>query len=341
MSNIRLLDCTLRDGGYINNWEFGEQAICAITQGIVNAGIDIVEVGFLKDEPYQENRAVFRDVQSIQKIIGQKKKGALYAVMIEATNPIPIEQIVPFSQDVIDMIRVVVWKSKRIDGGVEVDALEDAFDYCKKLIEKGYKVSIQPARTEQYSEIEFRSMLKKINQMHPYAVYVVDSWGTQTAEKTLEYLCIADEILNKDIAIGYHGHNNLLQAFGTAQEIVKMNLCRDIILDASIYGMGRGAGNLNLEIIAEFLWRKVKKRYDIFTLLNLYEKYIKPIYQEKPWGYSMEHFITSIYGCNPQYANFYGKENKISVVKLPDILSNFKEEEKIMFDRERAKGVIQ
>ena len=162
-----LLDCTLRDGGYVNNWEFGKDAILDIEKKIVSTGVDIVEIGFLKKEPYNPDRTVFSDEIQIESIINPKRKDILYAGMVEVVNPLPIEDLSLRTETSIDIIRVIVWKR----------LLKEGFEYCKAITEKGYKLCVQPARVNQYTEQEFVEMVEIFNQLEPMAVYVVDSWG--------------------------------------------------------------------------------------------------------------------------------------------------------------------
>ena len=104
MGKIKLLDCTLRDGGYINNWAFGEREIPEMIQKLEESKVDILEVGFLKDEPYQTDRTVFNDMAQISALIAPKKKGIDYAAMIEVVNPIPLEMLAPCGDDTVDLL---------------------------------------------------------------------------------------------------------------------------------------------------------------------------------------------------------------------------------------------
>ena len=110
MSKCLLLDCTLRDGGYINNWEFGDKAIYDICSKLEDAGVDILELGFLRDETYSPNRVVWNDIQLADKYISKKDSNRLYAVMGEIFNPFPLEKLKPKSETSIDIIRIIVWK---------------------------------------------------------------------------------------------------------------------------------------------------------------------------------------------------------------------------------------
>lgn len=322
---IKLLDCTLRDGGYVNDWNFGEKQIVDIAGKISRSKADIVELGFLKNEPYQRDRAVFSDVSQLIPLIPKDRKGVMYAAMVEVLNPIPLDMLAPYDGSSIDTIRVIVWKR----------LLNEGFEYCRGIVEKGYKLCVQPARTEQYSFEEYTQLIELFSSINPYAIYVVDSWGTMNNAQLADYFEIADKNLKPEVALGYHGHNNLLQTFGVAQALLSYNFDRKIILDASVYGIGRGAGNLNIEIIASYLNEAHGKKYAIKPFLDVYQEYLKDIYAKERWGYSMGLYLTAIHHCNPEYANYYARLGVQESV-LADVFDSISEDDKIIFSREKA-----
>jgi 4-hydroxy 2-oxovalerate aldolase len=328
MKKIQLLDCTLRDGGYVNDWLFGEAAIKNIERLVVDSGVDIFEIGFLKDEPYQKDRAIYSSADRISNMLQfPKKDSVLYAAMVEATTaPFPLEKLEKYSGKSIDIIRAMVWKR----------LLNEGFEYCKALVEKGYKVCVQPVRVDQYSEDEFTAMVKLFNNISPMAVYGVDSWGTQNKKSILRYLTLADKYLKPGIALGYHGHNNLMQAFSVAEAFVEQNFERPIMIDGSVYGIGRGAGNLNIEVFARYLNEYYGTKYKIEPLLAVYETYLKPIYKTSPWGYSLPLFLTAKYNCNIEYGIYYGYNLGLDTPTINIILQNISEHDKIQFIKEIA-----
>ena len=292
---IKLLDCTLRDGGYVNDWKFGKSAIKDIKENLELSGVEIIELGFIKNEPKNKNRTVFNNIDDVKKLINKKVPNRQYAVMAEVINPLPLDMLAPYDKDAPEIIRVIVWKRM----------LKEGFEYCKGIVEKGYKLCIQPARVSQYSDDEFVEMIKMFNKLNPMAVYIVDSWGTMYKDDLLHYLKLADENLKKDISVGCHGHNNMMQAFDVACAFCEQNLKRDLIIDSSVYGIGRGAGNLNTELFAKWADEKLNKNYDIEPLFKIYDKYIKKIYKREKWGYSIPYLITAKYNANPNFAAYY------------------------------------
>lgn len=342
MGRISLLDCTLRDGGYVNNWEFGESVIEKCIRNLEKSRADIIEIGFLKDEEYKENRTVYNDVEQMSKQILPKSAHCLYAGMIEVVNPIPLEMLKPCSPETIDMIRVIVWKTKRDNNGKEVDALQEGFRYCKGVVEKGYKLSVQPARVDQYNEVEFSDMVKLFNELDPFAFYIVDSWGTQTTEQILSYARLAHRLLKPQVAIGFHGHDNMSMVFDIAKALCasELNGARDLIIDSSVNGIGRGAGNLDSAKAARFLNQHYGKDYVVPYFEHIGKSYIEPIYEVHKWGHTLPFYMTAKRNCNPNYANYYDFELKLPVEDIEGILDIIPMEDRIIYSERKAKKYL-
>lgn len=318
---MKILDCTLRDGGYVNNWRFGKERISGIIAGLESVNVDILELGFLRDEGFDPDRTSFSSIESVNRLVSQKKEGVLYSVMIEAFNPFPLDKLRKHLNNGIDLVRICIWKR----------FLEEHMDYCKKIAEKGYKVSIQPSRVESYDDASFVHMCKLSNELNPYAVYVVDTWGTQSRDQICHYARLADEHLKPNIILGYHGHNNKMQALGCVQALLDMNLNRELSFDSSIFGMGRGAGNLHTEILSQYLNERYGQQYNELVVIRLFQQYIKQFYNENPWGYSSYYFMSAEFNCNPNYATYFAAK-KYSEDLFERFLKSLSDQEKILFD---------
>lgn len=326
MGKLSLLDCTLRDGGYLNDWAFGEQAIRDIIYKMADSGVEIIEAGFLRNQESNPNRAVWRDIRAINPFLPEGFGHVSFAVMCEMANPFPLKELCPKEEARIDIIRVIVWKR----------LIPEALEYCKGLIDLGYKVSIQPDRVNQYSQESFAEMIGRFNDIDPFSLYVVDSNGFLTQHELLEYLKTADHALKPGIQLGYHGHNNMQQTIGTAESFAELGLERDIIIDASVMGIGRSSGNLCTEIFAKYANQFCGKAYKIPNMVEVYEKYLRPIYEKNPWGYAMHSFLTSLYQRNPNYGAFLSHEAGLDLIAVDRILSELSEEESVIFNRAKA-----
>lgn len=335
MENISILDCTLRDGGYVNDWSFGCEAIENILHKLCRTNVDILEVGFLRNEPYVPERVVFNSMQQVQELDNRldRDKNMKLAVMAEISRPIPLDMIAPAEINDIDIIRVIVWKSKKVNGKT-VDALQESYEYCRGIAAKGYRLCIQPNRTDQYSDLEFENMIKMFRRLSPMAIYVVDSWGTMYSNQVIHYMDIADKLLEKNISVGFHGHNNMMQAFSTAEKIVGREYDRNIMIDASVYGIGRGAGNLNLELIAQYLNEVHGCHYEIEPMLEIYDEHLKVLKNQYGWGSSMPYMVSAALGVNPNYAAYY--QGKLSAIHMKKTFQHMTADDRILYSDELA-----
>lgn len=326
MAKIHLLDCTLRDGGYVNNWIFGAEAMAQIQAGLEDAGVDIIELGFIRDEAIHPQRSVFNSAEDLHTRISPKRGNAIYSAMIEGTEPetcFPVERLKTPAESGIDLIRVCTWKR----------LMAEHLSYCQSIQEQGYLVSIQPTAVEQYNKGEFTELLKRTNDVKPYSLYVVDTWGTQSPMQICRYLELAERYLDRTIKIGYHGHNNKMQALSCAQAALNMNLSHDLCIDASIMGMGRGVGNLQTEIIMDYLNEAYGKTYDARKIVALFQHYLREIYAKSPWGYSMYHYLSAQYSCPQDFATYF-REKEYGLDQFQLFLDNLQPSEKIVFRKE-------
>ncbi len=331
MGKIHLLDCTLRDGGYVNNWEFGEDTIKSIVKKLEATGIEMIELGFMREQAYNPNQSLFPTVQSFQKVIEGKKNGVLYVGMIDMGNPVSLDTIPKCDHTSVDGLRVIFKKSK----------LKEAYDYCKALKEKGYCVFVNFVNTDQYSEQEWTEAIEYFAPIHADGVTIVDTFGSIKRKQFIRLAELADGCLEDGVMLCYHAHNNLQQAFANAEALVDLNLERDICIDACVFGMGRGAGNLNLELFAEFLNETCGKNYRIAPMLQIMDEHLTAVYKEKFWGYSLPLYLSARRNAHPNYAIYFAEKNDLPVKAFDEILRSMSDEDKIIFREAAAERYYQ
>ena len=329
MSKINLLDCTLRDGGYVNDWHFGREAIFNIGKKIVLAGIEYFEIGFVRECDYDEDYSLFDGNESVRKMITPKNPGTHYVGMIDMGRPIPLEKLGKRTEDGFDVFRVIFKKSK----------IQEAYDYIQKLQKLGYEVFAQAVGTDNYSDSEFIDLIKQFNALPISAFYIVDSFGLIKKKDFVRLAQIADHNLREDIMLGYHSHNNMQQAMGNASAFTEMHLHRDIILDACVFGMGRGAGNLNLELFAEYMNENFDKQYRIEPMLEIIDEYLNDIYREHFWGYSLPLYLSAANGCHPNYAIYFASKGTLTVKSYNEILKSIPKEDKALYNKDKAEKI--
>lgn len=328
MNNIRLLDCTLRDGGYINNWNFGERSIKKIIEKLSQSNIDIIECGFLRDQEFNQNISVFNDVEIIKAYISPKNKNITYVGMIDVPY-ISIDKIKECDGTSIDGIRLTFHENE----------IEEAMAYGKILMEKGYKIFIQPVGTTSYTDSNLLELINKVNEIRPYAFYLVDTLGIMYKNDLLRMYHLIDNNLDESISIGFHSHNNLQLSFSNAQELLTLHTKRNIIIDSSVFGMGRGAGNLCTELVTQYINENIEEKYNVVPLLEIIDEHLSKFSSETQWGYSVPHYIAAVNNCHPNYASYLMNKQTISVKSINAILKQIPLEKRDIYDQQYIEGL--
>lgn len=322
--NINVLDCTLRDGGYINNWMFKDSQIRNVLNSLGKSNIEIVEYGYLNDtKGTSSDSTLFDSIQTIEKLIANHN-GEFQRVVMINFGDYDAFQLPSKNATKIDGVRLAFHKKD----------LEDALIVSKHIISLGYKLFFQPMVTKNYKESEFINMIQKVNEIAPYSFYIVDSFGSMTLSEFQTYLNISDQNLDQNILLGYHSHNNMQLAFSNAINMSNAQLNRDIIIDASIYGIGRGAGNLNSELIADYLNTTLNKDYNTLPLLEIIDEFLNSLMKKNPWGFSPAQYLSASFNCHPNYATFLINKNTNHIVGVRKVLEKLPEEKKSSFDKQ-------
>jgi len=318
---IKILDCTLRDGGYINSWEFSNQAIVSIVKALDESSIDVIECGYINDKKGKKNDStIFDSIESIDNIIDSNLI-AKKVVMINLGD-YNIDNLPRRNETNIDGIRLAFHKKDK-----NIALLE-----AKKIISLGYKLYFQPMVTKNYQDIEFLSLIKNANELGVYAFYIVDSFGSMTLKEFQRYMILADNNLDNRISLGYHSHNNMQLAFSNAVNMCNTKFSRDIIIDSSIYGIGRGAGNLNTELIADYLNKVSNSNYEILPLLEIIDEFLNSLMLKNPWGFSLAQYLSASFNCHPNYATYLINKNTKHIVGVRNILDKLPIEKRNSFD---------
>ena len=325
---IQVLDCTLRDGGYVNNWRFGKKNALHIVDLVSQSGVDYVELGFIRLCDYDKDVIQFSEMSQVSRMF--RPSSLKLGVMVEIGYGYPVESFPIRSDMTVDLVRIVVWKRM----------MKEAYEYASKLIEKGYEVCIQATRIEQYSLGEFAEFVRFFSQLNLKGIYIVDTFGLLTKERLLSYASVADDNLCGNSCIGYHAHNNMQQAFSNMTAFVEHSWNHQIMIDASVLGIGRGAGNLCLELLEDYLNEHFNTKYAVEFLLAAADQYILPIYRNKPWGYSMPYLLSAKNDINPSFVN-YMMDKGVSVCQMLQMFRAMKERNAgIIYDEKMCDDLI-
>ena len=325
MGEIKLLDCTLRDGGYVIDWNFGHNNLISIFERSVDANVDIIEVGFLDDRrPFDINRSIMPDTDCVEKIFGDlDRKQAMVVGMIDY-GTCDVKNIKPCSESYLDGIRVIFKKHLR----------EPAMAYCAELKKLGYKVFAQLVSVTSYEDDEMMDLIRIANDVMPYAVSMVDTYGLMHQDNLKHYFDLLDKHLNVEIGLGYHAHNNFQMGYANCIEMLSHKTDRMMLVDGSIYGMGKSAGNAPIELIAMHLNHVYGKNYQISQFLEAIDANIVNYYTPATWGYNMFYYLAASNDCHPTYVSDLINKRTLSVKSINEVLSRLQGEKKLLYDKE-------
>lgn len=329
MNSLKVLDVTLRDGGCVNDFNFGQVYMEKILAAQEASGVDIIELGYIDEEKGSvSGRTQYINEQVIQEhILKNKKPGVSYVAMIDY-GAFDVEKLQPRKEGSIDGIRMAFHKKNRLD----------MIPLGRRIIEKGYEFYIQPMTTLRYSDAELLELIDLVNKELPDAAgfYIVDSFGEMRPNDMNRVMNLVDHNLIPSMTLGLHSHNNLQMSYSNAVALLKYPTNRDLMLDSSIMGMGKGAGNLNTELLLEHLNLYYGKQYKIGPLLEVIDKVINQLHDEFYWGYAVEYYLSSANHCTPSYASHFYNKHMLPIDQVGELLRMIAEEKKISFDKAYA-----
>jgi 4-hydroxy 2-oxovalerate aldolase len=294
---IKVLDCTVRDGGLMNDHQFNDDTVKAVYQACIEAGIDYMELGYKASKkiyaPQQFGTWKFCDEDDIRRIIGDNDSDLKLSVMADAERTNYHEDILPKDQSIIDMVRVATY----------INQIPAAIDMIKDAVDKGYECTCNLMAVSTVQESLLRGALEELVKSPVDAIYIVDSFGSlygeQIRDLTLLYLQYAK---SAGKAVGIHTHNNQQLAYANTIESLIQGASR---LDASLAGLGRGAGNCPIELLVGFLHNpKLKLR----PLIKCIRDYIEPMREKLKWGFSVPYMIMGQLNQHPREAMKFMEE---------------------------------
>lgn len=286
---IKVLDCTIRDGGLINNHDFNHQFVRAVYKALSEAGIDYMEIGYKNSKrlfsPKEFGNWKFCDDEDIKKVIDGIKSNTKISVMVDVDR-VDIEDVLPRKDSPVDMIRVASY----------VKDIDKAIFLANHFSDKGYEATINIMAISRALDNELTECLHQLEEeCRAGVIYIVDSFGSLYQETT-EFLIKKAKGILKTKEVGIHAHNNQQLAFGNTIEAIIHDAN---YVDGTVYGLGRAAGNCPLELILGFL---KNPKFDIRPVLDLISKEFIPLREKIEWGYIIPYAITGILDEHPRAA---------------------------------------
>ncbi len=309
--NIKILDCTIRDGGLMNNHIFDDEVVKAIYLACVDAGVDYMEIGYINSKrifsPAEHGAWQFCREDDIRRIVGENDTPLKLSAMADAEKSDYHEDILPRNQSVLDMIRVATY----------IHQIPLALDMIKDAHDKGYETTVNLMAVSTVIDRELDEALELLANSEVGTIYIVDSFGALYSEQIHllidKYMRYAEPCGKQ---VGMHAHNNQQLAFAnTIEAIIKgANM-----LDASMAGLGRGAGNCQMELLVGFLHNpKLRLR----PILQCIQQHIEPLREKLMWGFDTPYMLTGLLNQHPRDAmKFNASEDKGDIVKFFDLIT--------------------
>ncbi|MDR1216736.1 MAG: aldolase catalytic domain-containing protein [Treponema sp.] len=321
MGRIAILDCTLRDGGYLVNKQFSDNFMYGIINGLTDAGLEFVEIGFLQDDISKEESTVFQNSEMARRWIPQKRKNTLYTVLADYSR-YSVSNLDIYDGKSFDAVRACFFKHER----------KDVLDFSRVVIEKGYKLFIQPVDILGYQHIELLDLINDINQIEPECFSIVDTFGSMYLDDLRTAFNIIHHNLNPEIKIGFHSHNNLQMSSALSQEFLTLSQKRDVVVDATCLGMGRGAGNTPTELIVQYVNAKMGGAYNLDAILDVIDSYMMSIKMRCSWGYDIPMFLSGCYSSHVNNVSYLLQKPSLRFADLRFILNELNAQERRRYD---------
>lgn len=287
-AKVHIVDCTIRDGGYLFDKNTDPGFVRGVLQGLVDAGIDFMETGFLQSKVGGET-IVYHNSKDIVKYLPPSPKSSTYLGFCDNSR---------YTADELDQCDNKSFSWLRISFAKH--EIEESLEFCKAAQDKGYHVQFNPMDTISYTMEERAVLIEKVNNVKPAAFSIVDTFGAMYMTDLEVVFNQFDSLLDKDIMIGLHSHDNLGLSCALAERMVQLSeeTGREICIDGSLFGMGRGAGNAKTELLADYLNKHSGGHYNVQVLLETIDKYILPVMSHIRWGYNLPMFI-----CGTKHAH--------------------------------------
>lgn len=317
---IQLLDCTLRDGAHVNGGDFGEFRIKNIMSGLARSCVDIIELGFVTNNySSEQSTTLFGDTAAVDKLIDDTGRfGAEFSVMV---RPDQCDTGRLKTKKNIDWVRVAFYEE---DLGLACRTI-------KHCVELGYKVGANPVAVSHISVENLKAIAGAVSEAGADAFSIVDTFGALSQSKVVELLPAVKENSPKSVILGVHLHENLASSQSIMASVLSnCGGSRRLVIDASLWGMGRIPGNMQTELAAAILNDRCNGKYELKGLVKLLQDEIRVELEKNKWGYHPVFALTGIFNIHRSY----GEQVLTQEVCLKEAYSFF---ETISWDRDKAR----
>lgn len=293
---IKVLDCTIRDGGLMNNHYFDDAVVKACYEACVAGGIDYMELGYKASQrifaPDSAGTWKFCREEDLRRITNDNPSDLKLSVMCDAERTDYHTDILPFDESVIDLVRVATY----------IHQIPTAIDMIKDATQKGYETTVNLMAVSNVPDGELDDAIEILAGTGVGTIYIVDSFGALYSEQVQSLVRRYQKHCQpQGVEVGMHAHNNLQLGFANTIEAIVLGCNR---LDATFAGLGRGAGNCQLELLIAFLHNP---KYDLRPILKCVQQSIEPMRKELKWGFDLPYLLTGMLNQHPRAAMAYNE----------------------------------
>lgn len=322
----KLLDCTMRDGGHLNGWNFSENCVRASYFAAVKAGADYFEIGYRFQNPKPEwGKFATCDDEFLMSLFTPSEKCKL-SLMIDA-GKCGLDRFVDCKPELtpISLVRVATYPQK----------LDIAFELVEGLKKKGYSVFLNFMAISEYKEEHFEKIKNWKNKDILESVCFADSFGSFIPKDIEFYYNKLKSLGFKNIS--FHSHNNLQLAFANSIKAIDLGF---YCIDASIYGMGRGSGNLPAEIITGYLNKTGIDKCNPVAYIDVIERFYLELSKQTPWGYRIQSLIGGLKNIHPYYVNGLFDKKSFTINEIWTAADLIKKHAPISFSTDEMNNVL-
>lgn len=326
--SIQILDCTIRDGGYLTGKKFTPEFVNGVINGLIKAGIDYIEVGFLQNQKKDET-IVYSNSQDARKYI-PFSKGVSQFTGFADNSRYSIDKLDDFDGKSFENIRICFAKHE----------YKEALRFADAAKKKGYHLFVQPMDAMGYTWGERDDLLSRVNDIMPDVVSIVDTFGSMYLEDMKAVFEQMDGKLDRTIKIGCHSHNNLQLSCALTEKFIALAVQtgRNIVVDSSLLGMGRGAGNAPTEAIVNYLNVMHGKKYNLTAIFDVIDQYVEPLKKIVYWGYDLPMFISGATSSHVDNIYYLQNNENCSSSELYQVLESMDIEKRKRYDFQYSKN---
>ncbi len=323
LPQFEILDCTIRDGGYLNDWDFDKKFVRELYRNLSRTGIDIIEIG-LRNIQKKGCGIWYSTPEELIHELFDDISGASIALLIDQ-DEVDLDRIPESTKSLVSLYRVTSHKDK----------VPQALELCDEIKRRGYRTSLQLMGIVGYSQEEKAALVKPLSASSVDYIYFADSYGSLFPGQIQE---LVEWLKPTGKKIGFHPHNNLQLAFANTLEAIR---CGIDIVDGTVYGMGRGAGNLPLEVLIIYLEKTLNhEKYNSIPVLDLIDRYFIKLHDKIKWGYNLPYMLSGLLEVHPNYAKALTDRKEHTVDDMVKILESIKQKNLIGYSKDTLDAVM-